>query len=194
MQLVFSDLQDGGRHLKHLMPQRLRISALQGLPTPPTLRGFTDDHLLHLLHGEQRTLVHGMPRLGSPLAARGRAWRLALDLRPVRRRRPRGVLRVLPEVFLQFPNLALQLPDFGLQSGNAPLVPLHHDPDGGLEVRRNLVPQLLGQGRLSPHDIALHILAAEFTQVWGVNGHTTSNDERCNLRYPIKYNGQDIWP
>jgi hypothetical protein len=29
----------------------------------------------------------------------------------------------------------------------------------------------LGQGRLSPHDIALHIPAAEFTQVWGVNGH-----------------------
>ena len=23
---------------------------------------------------------------------------------------------------------------------------------------------------------------------------TTSNDERLNLRYPIKYNGQDIWP
>src|SRR5207245_8903127 len=118
----------------------------QGLPTPPTLGGFTDDHLLHVLYGEQGAPLHGMPRLGSPLTARGLARRLTLDVRPVRRGRPRGVLRVLSELFLQVADLALQLSDLRLQGGNAPLVPLHHEPDGGLAVRRNLVPQLLGKG------------------------------------------------
>jgi hypothetical protein len=35
----------------------------------------------------------------------------------------------------------------------------------------DLVPEFLGQGWLSAHDTASHILALGFSQVWGMNGY-----------------------
>src|SRR6266481_1885664 len=102
-----------------------------------------------------------MPRLRPPLPARRRLRGLTLDVRPLSRRRPPGVLRILIQPLLQFGT-------YRLQGRAAPLVAAYHEPDRSLALGRDAVPQLLGQGRLSPHRPALHSAAVAGTQVWGV--------------------------
>ena len=105
-----------------------------------------------------------MTGLRPALTARRLSGRFPLNRRRVRRGRARGVPRILIEPFFQ-------LGDLRLQSPNAALVPLYQHPECWLDIGGNPVPQLLRQGRLSPHDACSHISALEFTQVQGVNGY-----------------------
>jgi hypothetical protein len=57
-----------------------------------------------------------------------------------------------------------------------PLIPCHHDPDGGLELGGELIPEFLGPRGFSAPDTASHILALAFSQVWGMNGYTEGFD------------------
>ena len=62
-------------------------------------------------------------------------------------------------------DLALQACDLRRQSRKALLVAVHHDPQRSLNMGRDLVPQFLRQGQLSPHDAISHSLKTAFPQV-----------------------------
>jgi hypothetical protein len=164
----------------------LGIPAVQRASPAAAVRRLASNDFLHLLHRHPHPLGVWMPWLGAPLAPRGRARRFALDLRPVRRRRARGVLRILLELRLQRRYLRLQ-------GGNALLVPLHHQPEHRLALRWNPVPQFLGQRRLSSHGTGLHIRATAFTQVWDLNGHLFSMPCRMPSAR-ASYTGEQSYP
>ena len=165
MQLIFGDLRRGGRHLQHLVPPRLRIPPVQGLATPSARVGLATNHLSHLLHWNQGAGIRRMPGLRPAFAPRGLVRGLVLHPRPTRRRGARGVLRGLVQLLLQLPYLTLQACDLSRQSRHALLVAVHHDPQRSLNRGRDLVPQFLRQGQLSPHDTVSHSLKTAFPQV-----------------------------
>lgn len=86
--------------------------------------------------------MYGMTRLTATFAARRRLWRLALDVRSVRRRRARRVLGVPTDLGLQCSHRLSQRGHLRLQVGYALLIPFHHKRQRSLRLRRNSVPQL----------------------------------------------------
>src|SRR5207247_3910926 len=103
---------DGG-DLGHLMPVWLGIVALQGVLTARTLHGLNRDNRIDILDGHEGPRLSWMARLSPALpSARHTAGAWLQDMGGITRRRPRGVMRVLPEALQQ----AL---DGGLQLGNA---------------------------------------------------------------------------
>ena len=121
---------DGGQ-LRHLMPVRLGIVALQGVLTAGALRGLDGHHGIHLRNGYQRPALPLMARLSPTLPSTGTQRRGLRRVRRITRRRPRGVVRVLLQALQQ-------LLDGGFERGNA----CFEGADILSDSKRRLLPQL----------------------------------------------------
>ena len=162
--MICGELGPRGWQVHHLLPPRLRLTARHGSPTAPTVGRLADADLAPLRQRHYGALRHALPRLRPRLAPRGGLRRLALAVRPIRGRRPRGVLRGLVKALLQ-------LCAFGCQRGNASFIPVDDHPHRGLHLRRAPLPECGRQRWLIVfHRTSLSSFLA-LLQVWDVNGH-----------------------
>jgi hypothetical protein len=149
-------------YLGDLVPARVRVFAVKGLPALAAGRGHQRDGLPDLLGRHQGALLACVAGLPSLLTTRRGLGRSAFDVGRVAGRRPGGVGGVLVEAFGKLIDLPLK----GLQ----PLfVLLDEGQDGRLGGRRYLVPEFRRNRRNRRHINILRPLRERTSQ--GVNGY-----------------------
>ena len=75
MELILHDIGADDRKFGHLMTQGSGILTAEGSATTATGGRYTGDGLLHLIIGDQQTLMTGMTRLAPAFLARlARRW------------------------------------------------------------------------------------------------------------------------
>src|SRR5947209_15380167 len=127
------------------MAQRLRVGTSEGFPAATAGGGFTRDGCIGRQQGAAMELV---PGLTTTLAAGGFLRRRALDSRCIAGGGPGGILRVLAETGGEIGNLLTQGGDLALEVTK-------EGKESGLGGDGDLIPKLLGNGRLLRHGLVV---------------------------------------
>jgi len=113
MELVFHDVRPDDRQFGHLMTQRDRIAARQGLATAAADNGFAGNGLSDLIGGDQETLLTGVAGLPAAFPARlvRRRRRPTFAVESVGGRRQGGVRGIGSQLRAEVGHLVLELLD-----------------------------------------------------------------------------------
>ena len=143
--MVFRNQRLDRGQFDYLMAQRLLVGTGEGLPAAATGAGFARDFFIGR---QQRAVVVFVSRLGAPAATGGLPWRRTLDGRPIAGRGPGRILRVLAEAGGEIGNLLTQGGDLALEVTK-------EGKESGLGGDGDLIPKLLGNGRLLRHGLVV---------------------------------------
>ena len=111
VQLILRDVGPDGRYLRHLMPPGRGVHPAQGGRTPRAPWGLDRHDQVDGGLGQQQPLLPFVPRLPARPAPRRRARGEPTPGGRIRRGRPRGVLRALPQALFQLGHPGQQLLD-----------------------------------------------------------------------------------